>query len=96
MPSLTLNDKNGNRIRILNEPNMNIVKNKNIRVPELFTIPTSDGFQMPAQILKPIDFDSNKRYPIIFHIYGGPSAPTVFNQWQGSSLYYDNILRGLK
>ena len=92
MPALTLNDKNGNRIRILNEPNMDIIEHKNIRVPELFNIPTSDGFQMPAQILKPIDFDSNKRYPIIFHIYGGPSAPTVFNQWQGSSLYYDNIL----
>jgi len=92
MPSLTLYDKNGNRIRKLNEPRMDIVKNKNIRIPELFTIPTSDGFQMPAQILKPINFDPNKRYPIIFHIYGGPSAPTVFNQWQGSSLYYDNIL----
>ena len=92
MPSLTLYDKNGNRIRIINEPNMDIIKNKNIKMPELFTIPTSDGFQMPAQILKPINFDPNKRYPLIFHIYGGPSAPTVFNQWQGSSLYYDNIL----
>ena len=92
MPSLTLHDKNGNRIHILNEPSMDIINNKNIKMPELFTIPTSDGFQMPAQILKPINFDPNKRYPLIFHIYGGPSAPTVFNQWQGSSLYYDNIL----
>ncbi len=92
LPSLALMNKNGIEIRKLNESNMDILKNKNINLPELFSIPTSDGFQMPAQILKPIDFDPNKRYPLIFHIYGGPSAPTVFNQWQGPSLYYDNIL----
>ena len=31
---------------------------------------------MPAQILKPKDFNSVKKYPVIFHVYGGPSAPT--------------------
>ena len=47
---------------------------------------------MPAQILKPYNFDDKKNTPLIYHIYGGPSAPTVFNGWQGPSLLYDNIL----
>ena len=47
---------------------------------------------MPAQILKPKNFNKVKKHPIIFHVYGGPSAPTVFDRWQGHSLFYDNML----
>jgi dipeptidyl-peptidase-4 len=55
------------------------------------TIPATDGFAMPAQILKPKDFDPTRRYPIILHVYGGPSAPTVKDAWQNTTLF-DNIL----
>jgi dipeptidyl-peptidase 4 len=46
---------------------------------------------MPAQILKPRNFDPKKKYPVILHIYGGPSAPTVINQW-GSVTLFDNVM----
>jgi dipeptidyl-peptidase 4 len=46
---------------------------------------------MPAQILKPKNFDPARRYPVILHVYGGPSAPTVQDQWQNETLF-DNIL----
>jgi dipeptidyl-peptidase-4 len=59
--------------------------------PELFTIPASDGFPMPAQILKPQNFDPKKKYPVILYIYGGPSAPSVSNSWQRDMLY-NNVL----
>ncbi len=55
------------------------------------TIPAADGFPMPAQILKPKDFDPSRRYPVILHVYGGPSAPTVIDQWQQQTLF-DNLL----
>jgi dipeptidyl-peptidase-4 len=57
----------------------------------LLTIPTSDGFKMPAQIMKPKDFDIHKKYPVILYIYGGPSAPSVSNSWQRDTLW-DNLL----
>ncbi len=62
-----------------------------VHFPELLTIPAADGFPMPAQILKPSNFDPRKKYPVILHIYGGPSAPSVSNGWQRSMLDY-NIL----
>jgi dipeptidyl-peptidase-4 len=63
----------------------------NMQFPETFTIQARDGFELPAQLLKPADFDPQKKYPLIFYVYGGPSAPTVSNVWQ-SGLYFDQIL----
>lgn len=49
-------------------------------------IPTSDGlFNMPAIITYPVNFDSLKRYPVVFTIYGGPDAKNVSNRWQGTT-----------
>ena len=90
--TLVLYNNNGDKIHTLIDHRPEIVREYNLQTPELFTIPTKDGFLMPAQILKPKNFIKTKKYPIIFHVYGGPAAPTVFNQWQGHSLFYDNIL----
>ncbi|MDP7126570.1 MAG: S9 family peptidase [Candidatus Marinimicrobia bacterium] len=92
LPSLSLYQKDGTLVKTLANPRPELIEGLNIQTPELFTISTSDGFQMPAQILKPADFDPKKKYPLIYHIYGGPSAPTVYNQWQGASLFFDNML----
>ena len=92
LPSLALYHNDGKLVRNLSEPKSELIEELNIQTPDLFTIPTSDGFQMPAHLLKPADFTPNKKYPLIFHIYGGPSAPTVFNRWQGMSLFFDNLL----
>ncbi len=59
--------------------------------PDQFTVPARDGFPLPAEIMKPKDFDPNKKYPLIIYVYGGPSAPQVLNKWRGS-IYYDQVL----
>ena len=91
-PMLSLHSISGEVVKIIDKPKLDLIIDMELQTPELFTIPTSDGFPMPAQILKPADFDETKEYPLIYHVYGGPSAPTVFDSWQGSSLLYDNIL----
>jgi dipeptidyl-peptidase-4 len=48
-------------------------------------IPTPDGYQLPATITWPTDFDENKVYPVIFSIYGGPDAGSVRNTWKGTA-----------
>lgn len=64
---------------------------RDMQYAQLMTIPAADGFSMPAQILKPKDFDPSHRYPVILHVYGGPSAPTVTDSWQQETLF-DNLL----
>ena len=92
LPTLALYSRDGERLTVIVEPRPELLEELQLQTPELFTIPTIDGFLMPAQILKPKDFNPGKKYPLIFNIYGGPSAPTVFNRWQGLSLFFDNML----
>lgn len=52
---------------------------------ELIYIPTPDGYQLPATITWPTDFNPEVEHPVIFSIYGGPNAGNVRNTWKGTS-----------
>ncbi len=56
--------------------------------PEWFSIPTEDGARMPAVLLKPADFDSTRKYPLLFFVYGGPGNAEVEDQWGGYYLWH--------
>ena len=52
---------------------------------EFVKIMTSDGlFNMPAIITYPLNFDPDKKYPVVFTIYGGPNSENISNRWQGN------------
>ena len=36
---------------------------------------------MYCRLIKPVDFDPNKKYPVIVYVYGGPHAQLVTNHW---------------
>jgi dipeptidyl-peptidase-4 len=90
LPSLRLHSSDGKAVANVAEPRPELLP-AGMVYPELRTIPAADGFPMPAQILKPKDFDARKKYPVILYIYGGPSAPSVSNSWQRDLLYH-NVL----
>lgn len=48
---------------------------------ELFTIPSGDGYELPAIWYLPADFDPDKKYAVILNEYGGPNAPSVRNSY---------------
>lgn len=41
-----------------------------------------------AWMIKPSDFDPEKKYPIIFYVYGEPAGSTVQDAWQGGDLWH--------
>lgn len=55
---------------------------------ELFTIPSGDGYDLPASWVLPPDFNPKQRYPVIFSIYGGPDAGTVRDAFPGVTSHY--------
>jgi len=78
----------GSWIRTIDSSETPALKGYALGKKELFTIPTEDGYALPAYWILPPDFDQNKKYPVIFTIYGGPGAPTVSNAYPPlSSLY---------
>ena len=52
---------------------------------ELFHFTTSDGVQLDGSMIKPFNFDPNKKYPVVLSIYGGPESHGVFNRFSEDS-----------
>ncbi len=44
-----------------------------------------DGTRLYAALLKPADFDPQRRYPVVVEVYGGPHVQNVRNIWSQSS-----------
>lgn len=88
---LTLHRADGVTLHTLASPRTEAFAARGIQFPSFFTIPARDGFPLPAQIVRPANFDPSKRYPIILYVYGGPSAPQVVNSWQ-RDVIWENIL----
>ena len=51
---------------------------------QLFSFTTSDGVKIDASMIKPVPFDSTRRYPVVFSIYGGPGSQGVYDQFATS------------
>lgn len=55
-----------------------ILENKKLSTPEKMIFETESGINIEGWILKPVDFDENKKYPGILDIHGGPK--TVYGE----------------
>jgi dipeptidyl aminopeptidase/acylaminoacyl peptidase len=53
---------------------------------ERVQIPLKDGFVLEGSIVKPVDFDPAKKYPVWFQTYGGPHSPTIDDKWDGGRI----------
>lgn len=79
-------------IRVL-ENNQELISTlSKYRIPkkEFFKINTDEGLEFDAWMIKPLDFDPNKKYPVMFFIYGEPAAATVKDKW--SANLWDQLL----
>lgn len=90
-PVLSLHNSDGTNVKQIASYNPDRLAAIDLQKPEQFRIKAKDGFDLPAEILKPKDFDPNKKYPLIVYVYGGPSAPQVKNEWR-ASIYFDQVL----
>jgi dipeptidyl aminopeptidase/acylaminoacyl peptidase len=50
----------------------------------------NDGFEIQAWLLYPLDFDPNKKYPMVVRVHGGPGLG-VLSQWPDTSDYYSPL-----
>ncbi len=51
---------------------------------ELFSFEESDSVKLDCSMIKPLNFDSTKKYPMILSIYGGPESHSVYNSFEAS------------
>jgi dipeptidyl-peptidase-4 len=63
----------------------------NISNKEFFTVKTANG-DFNAWMVKPANFDPNKKYPLFMYQYSGPGSQSVSNSWGGSNDYWYQML----
>ena len=91
----TLNDaKSGKELQSIekNEVLSNKLKAYNLPSKEFFVLKTAKGNELNAWIMKPKDFDSNKKYPVFMYQYSGPGSQQVNNDWNGTDDYWFMML----
>lgn len=65
---------------------------KNIELPEIEigSIKANDGqTDLYYRLIKPLNFDPQKKYPTIVYVYGGPHSQLVNNSWMGQARGWD-------
>ncbi len=82
-PQVELHAIDGELLKVLddNKDVLEYLSNHVYSGKELFTFTTEDGQELDGSVIKPIDFDSTKIYPLVMNIYGGPGAQGVYNAW---------------
>ena len=84
-----------NTIRMINHKGKTIrtllksadpLKDYNLGEVTISTIKAADGeTDLYYRMIKPANFDPNKKYPAIVYVYGGPHAQLIHNRWLGGA-----------
>lgn len=56
------------------------------RPKEMFSFTTSEGVRLDGWMIKPANFDANRKYPVIMFQYSGPGNQQVVDSWNIGSM----------
>ena len=90
---ISLNKADGSEIMIF-ENNQILIDKLNkckLNKKEFFKIQT-DNTELDAWIIKPTNFDENKKYPVMMFVYGGPGSKEVLDKWEGNDFLWHQYL----
>jgi dipeptidyl-peptidase-4 len=57
-----------------------------------FSTLSVNGNELNMYMIKPLDFDASKTYPLFMYQYSGPGSQNVSNSWNGSNDYWHQML----
>lgn len=80
---ITLNDNRGKKLTTLLDNSKLKAQTAQLNMPqkEFFTFRTSSGVELNGWMMKPANFNANKKYPVILHQYSGPGSQQVIDRW---------------
>jgi len=57
-----------------------------------FQFTTTGGVALNGWMIRPMNFDSTKKYPVLMFVYGGPGSQTVKNDWDSRDFFWYQTL----
>ncbi|MDP4827734.1 MAG: DPP IV N-terminal domain-containing protein [Flavobacteriales bacterium] len=91
---ITLHNSKGKEIRMLkdNKALKETLAGYATSKKEFFTFTNSAGVELNCWMIKPVNFDASKKYPVYVSIYGGPGHNTVTDAWGGRDYLWHQML----
>jgi dipeptidyl-peptidase-4 len=86
----SLCDASGKELRVL-EDNQDLKQKMDqlaISKAEMTSYKNAYGEDLNAFVIKPINFDAAKKYPVLMYVYGGPGHQLAVNRWMGSNYFW--------
>ena len=92
--NISLHSSDGKEIRNLkdNASLKSILSQYDISAQEFFSFKTSENIELNGWMIKPQNFDPNKKYPVLMYVYGGPGSQTVNDSWGGANYLWYQML----
>lgn len=86
-PVFSIHKADGLLIKVLEDNDTLVQKTRDYGFVnrEFFNFTTSEGVKLNAWMMKPADFDPQKKYPVLMYVYGGPDSQTVIDRWDTSN-----------
>ena len=93
-PVASVHRIDGQMLRVIEKPASDRYQFVAVQAPQPLTIKARDGLELQALVLLPQDvsMQSAKKLPVVFHVYGGPQAPTIKNAWAGANYWWHQML----
>jgi dipeptidyl-peptidase-4 len=82
----------GSHIAAINENKVAELADYHLSPVEFLSVKSRDGVQLNASIIKPPDFNPQKKYPVLVYTYGGPHAQVVRNGWGGANFLWHQLM----
>ncbi|MBL7767101.1 MAG: S9 family peptidase [Chitinophagaceae bacterium] len=93
-PTYSIRNSQGELIRTLknNENLKKKMQEYGVSPLELIEVPTPQGVALNGWMIKPKDFNANKKYPLLMFQYSGPGSQQVLNQFGGRDFFWYQML----
>jgi dipeptidyl-peptidase-4 len=91
-PRVELVRADGSHVAAINENKVAELAEYHLVRPETFTVTSHDGMPLNVSMIKPPDFNPQKRYPVLIYVYGGPHVQVVRNAWTGPNFLWHQMM----
>ena len=92
-PIYSLYSGEGNMLKVIKDNTSLKQELANYRMsPKEFSTININGNDLNMWMIKPLNFNPNKKYPLLMYQYSGPGSQQVRNSWNASNDYWHNML----
>jgi len=91
-PAITVRRMDGSRVDFILKNDLPELQAYHLAKVEFLQVPAADGTPLNAFMIKPPDFDPDKKYPVLVYNYSGPGSQIVRHAWGGSRYLWHQLL----